>query len=78
MSYIEFDGLSNFEAMINSDYNNDSTGIYWIGYDDYLRKVNSNNVNLLDDDITRDGNPNNVFHRKQNTNISFDDAGGME
>ncbi|CAF3649802.1 unnamed protein product, partial [Rotaria sp. Silwood1] len=64
---IEFIGPFNLAATVNSHYNSDETGIYWIGNDDHLRKVNFNGVNLLDVDINSGANQYYAFHRKQNT-----------
>ncbi len=63
----------------NSHYNSDGTGIYWIGNDDHLRKVNGRDSSLLDVNINSGGNQYYAFNAiydtivrvSQNFSLSF-------
>jgi len=47
---IEWSDRINLGA-INSHYNSDGTGIYWIGFDDHFRKVNGRDTSIFEEEI---------------------------
>jgi hypothetical protein len=65
---IEWSDRTNLGAL-NSHYNSDGTGIYWIGYDDHFRKVNGRDLSIFDVDINGGGNQYYAFNGRRSVAV---------
>ncbi|CAF3843325.1 unnamed protein product [Rotaria magnacalcarata] len=63
---IEYQSPFDIGASSSSHYNTDQTGIYWIGVDDHLRKVNILGETLINVEVNGGGNQNYAFNKQQN------------
>ncbi|CAF2912773.1 unnamed protein product [Rotaria sp. Silwood2] len=63
---IEYQSPFDIGASTGSHYNTDQTGIYWIGVDDHLRKVNIHGETLLNVKVNSGENQKYAFNKQQN------------